>query len=121
VEIPSIKFEGVNQGPQAAARFAVDGKIAISRVRYAVIRDCGPQAGANALETTKPALGVTRTAAGAIRFSWPAGQNWNLQSSEALAPGAWQAVTEAPSVENFENVLELPAEPSRERFSRLVK
>ncbi len=121
VEIPNIKFEGVNQGPQAAARFVVDGKVAISRVRYAVIRDCGPQAGANALETTKPALDVTRTAAGAIRFRWPAGQNWNLQSSEALAPGSWQAVTEPPSVENFENTLELPAEPQRERFYRLVK
>ncbi len=121
VEIPDVKFAGVNQGPQAAARFVVDGKIAISRVRYAVIRTCGPQAGANALEASKPPLGVGRTAAGGIRFNWIAGHNWNLQFTDAFAPGSWQPVAEAPVVENFENVLELPASEPAARFYRLVK
>lgn len=49
-EIPDIKFSGVNQGPQAAARFTSSDKIHISRVRYAVIRECGPTAGENPLE-----------------------------------------------------------------------
>jgi hypothetical protein len=49
-EIPDMKFNGVNQGPQAAARFAFTGKIFFTRVRYAVIRPCGPKAGENLLE-----------------------------------------------------------------------
>lgn len=121
VEIPDVKFDGVNQGPQAAARFVVDGKIAISRVRYAVIRSCGPQAGANALESAKPRLGVARTPAGTIRFNWIAGQNWQLQFSDAFAPGSWQPVSEVPTVENFENILELPASEPADRFYRIVK
>jgi hypothetical protein len=49
-EIPEIKFNGVNQGPQAAARFIFTAPIYVTRVRYAVIRPCGPQAGVNLLE-----------------------------------------------------------------------
>jgi hypothetical protein len=49
-EIPEIKFQGVNQGPQAAARFALSGKIFFTRVQYAVIRPCGTDAGVNLLE-----------------------------------------------------------------------
>ena len=49
-EIPNIKFSGVNQGPQAAARFFMSDKIHFTRVRYGVIRDCGPTAGINPLE-----------------------------------------------------------------------
>jgi len=32
-EIPEIKFQGVNQGPQAAARFALSGKVFFTRVQ----------------------------------------------------------------------------------------
>jgi hypothetical protein len=49
-EIAEIKFNGVNQGPQAAARFLLSGPIFVTRVRYAVIRPCGPAAGVNLLE-----------------------------------------------------------------------
>lgn len=49
-EIPDVKFYGVNQGPQAAARFVLSGKIFFTRVRYAVIRPCGPWADVNLLE-----------------------------------------------------------------------
>ncbi|MFT4639658.1 MAG: hypothetical protein ACI8T1_002983 [Verrucomicrobiales bacterium] len=48
-EIPDIKFSGVNQGPQAGARFIMSGKVHITRVRYAVIRECGLTAGVNPL------------------------------------------------------------------------
>lgn len=121
VEIPDVKFDGVNQGPQAAARFAVDGKIAISRVQYAVIRACGPQTGVNALESFKPPLGVTRSTTGGVRFNWIAGHNWQLQFTDGLTPASWQPVPEAPMVENFENVLELPAGEPATRFYRLAK
>ena len=60
-EIPDLKFLGVNQGPQAAARIALSGKVFFSRVRYAVIRPCGPHAGENLLEgcgTEEPPTGT---------------------------------------------------------------
>src|SRR5207247_1222207 len=62
-EIPDVKFNGVNQGPQAAARFVTSGQIHFTRLRYAVIRPCGPMAGVNLLEGCKPAptLGISRT------------------------------------------------------------
>ena len=120
-EIPDVKFIGVNQAPQAAARFVVDGKIAISRVRYAVIRECGPRAGVNALESAKPTLHLDRTGPGTLQFRWIAGQNWRLESSDSLAPDTWQPVEGAPVVETFENVLELPAGETVARFYRLVK
>ena len=69
VEIPNLKFEGVNQGPQAAARFALEGKIFFSRVRYAVIRPCGPKAGANLLDSCKPALAISK-AGDMLHFAW---------------------------------------------------
>lgn len=53
-EISDVKFNGVNQGPQAAARFNLSDKIFVSRVRYAVIRPCGASAGVNLLESCKP-------------------------------------------------------------------
>src|SRR5690606_13431112 len=53
-EIPDMKFLGVNQGPQAAARFVATAKIFVSAVRYGVIRTCGPDAGVNPLEDCKP-------------------------------------------------------------------
>jgi hypothetical protein len=121
VEIPNVKFNGVNQGPQAAARFAVDGKIAFTRVRYAVIRDCGPRAGLNLLEGAKPQLGVARSPSGGVRFNWVAGQNWRLQFTDSLTPAAWQAVTETAVVVDFENTLELPAGEPPDRYYRIVK
>ena len=53
-EIPDLKLNGVNQGPQAAARFTTSDKIWFSRIQYGVIRVCGPQAGINPLEDCKP-------------------------------------------------------------------
>jgi len=53
-EIPEIKFNGVNQGPQAAARFVLSGKIHFTTIRYGVIRPCGPFAGENPVEDCNP-------------------------------------------------------------------
>ncbi|MDG2125237.1 MAG: hypothetical protein P8J87_16150 [Verrucomicrobiales bacterium] len=52
-ELPDVKFSGVNQAPQAAARFVASDKIHFTRIRYGVIRDCGPTAGINPLEECK--------------------------------------------------------------------
>ena len=51
-QINDMKFNGVNQGPQAAARFwfTDEGAIHISRVQYGVIRPVGENAGVDPLE-----------------------------------------------------------------------
>jgi hypothetical protein len=81
-EIGRITFDGVVQHP-AATRFQgsfgtdTTKKIHISRVRYAVIRDCGTNAGVNLLATNVPAL--TSAKLGAVlspdgqmtKVSWP--------------------------------------------------
>ena len=81
-EIGRITFDGVNQHPAAtrfAAEFGADTtkKIHISRVRYAVIRDCGTNAGVNLLATN--AVPLTSAKMGAVlspdgqttKVSWP--------------------------------------------------
>ncbi|MBM3823215.1 MAG: hypothetical protein FJ404_10070 [Verrucomicrobia bacterium] len=88
-ELPDVKFNGVNQGPQAAARFVMSGKIPITRVRYAVIRPCGPNANKNLLEGCKPVtdvtLGAARTAGGRIRLAWPAGAGGFVLAGDGFA------------------------------------
>lgn len=120
-EIPNVKFEGVNQGPQAAVRFYANGKVFITRLRYAVIRPCGVNEGVNELENQKPPLLVTRES-DSVRLQWVAGQNWNLQYSDDFATDiGWQPVPDAPSVEEYQNTVELPASEPPQRFYRLVK
>ncbi|MDB6133582.1 MAG: hypothetical protein JWM59_1825 [Verrucomicrobiales bacterium] len=119
-ELDGVKFEGVNQGPQAAARFATTGKIAFSRVRYAVIRPCGANAGRNLLDGAKPPITAVREN-DVLRLRWAAGQNWNLQYIDPHGDNIWQPVTEAPTVTDFQNVVEFPVGDPPTRFYRLVK
>jgi hypothetical protein len=123
-EIPAVKFNGVNQGPQAAARFTSSGKIFISRLRYAVIRPCGPNAGVNLLEDCKPPpaqdplIAFAREADGSIRLSWPAGsEGFALESTGALGT-AWTAVAEIPVMEG--NDLVVTVRPTGTTFYRLI-
>jgi len=62
-ELPDANFAGVNQGAQSLVRYETTpatagdpttGYIHVTRVRYAVIRPCGPYAGVNVLQTNKP-------------------------------------------------------------------
>jgi hypothetical protein len=59
-ELPNVNFNGVNQGPQSLVRYqttpanAADpttGYVHVSRVRYDVIRPCGPYQGINMFQT----------------------------------------------------------------------
>ena len=120
VELDNVKFEGVNQGPQAAARFATNDKIFFSRVRYAVIRPCGVKAKQNLLAGAKPPISAVRDGTN-LRLSWIAGQNWQLQSMDPRTETTWQAVPDAPTVTDFLNVLELPIGGTATRFFRLIK
>jgi hypothetical protein len=129
-EIPDMKFTGVNQGPQAAARFVFGpnqppyGKVFFSRVRYAVIRPCGPQAGVNLLADVKfgdaPALKWRLNPDRTLRLAWPAAaEGFRLEETPSLAPTTWTTVTGAPIVEANENVVTLTVTGTR--FYRLVK
>lgn len=53
-ELPNVNFNGVNQGPQSVVRYQTtransadtnSGNVAVSRVRYDVVRPCGPNQG----------------------------------------------------------------------------
>ena len=109
-ELPDVKFLGVNQGPQAAARFFVSGKIYFSRVRYAVIRPCGPLAGVNRLaECHHPTLRIRREA-GNARLSWTTDvEGWTLETTADLASPNWTTVPELVVVEGDEYVVVTPA------------
>lgn len=121
-ELPDVKFNGVNQGPQAAARFHLTGKVYFSRVQYGVISPCGPNAGVNPLEACKGVrLNLSKQAAGKLRFSWPINQTgYSLESSETLGPDAtWVPSTEVPTVDAKDFVILL--NPAGTRYYRLSK
>lgn len=122
-EIPDMKFNGVNQGPQAAARFVTSGKVFFSRISYAVIRPCGETAGVNLLDDCKPVGAPTLLAVlgpnKMIRFSWPAGAvDFILEESATLSPPEWVSANLTPSAEGDENVVRIS--PNGTRYFRLA-
>jgi hypothetical protein len=125
-EIPDVKFIGVNQGPQAAARFELSDKIFFSRVRYAVIRPCGPLEGVNLLEECRPPepplLGFSRPAGDVIRLSWPVTlEGFALEQSSTLDGPGWEPVTLTPEIEGEDQVISLPLPTAGNTFYRLVQ
>jgi hypothetical protein len=123
-EISDMKFNGVNQGPQAAARFVLSDKIFVTSVRYGVIRPCGPQAGVNPLASCAPVVGPTLafalTADKKIRLTWPtSAEGFALQGSPTLSPAAWAALNVAPTVEGDQNVVVIT--PTGTTFYQLRK
>lgn len=125
-EIPDMKFLGVNQGPQAAARFVASDKIYVTRLRYGIIRPCGPNAGVNPLAECKPAsadlaLGIAVTTDKQIRLSWPeTTEAVTLESTQDLGAGQWQALNVTPTIEAGQAVVTLAA-PSTTTFYRLKR
>jgi hypothetical protein len=112
-EISGMKFAGVNQGPQAAARFWENGQIFVTRLRYAVIRPCGPNAGVNKLQGCDPkALDLQSKKSGnQVEISWAgtAEKGWMLLESPSLeAPVTWTEVSATPALENGRYVVKLP-------------
>jgi hypothetical protein len=123
-EIPNIKFNGVNQGPQAAARFQLSDKVFFTRVQYAIIRPCGPFEGVNELEECKPplipvmAIGVVD--ANMIQLAWPAeAADFQLQSTTELLPADWSVVTETVDVAGDQAVVQVPV-TAQSSYYRLV-
>lgn len=123
-EIPDMKFNGVNQGPQAAARFFVSGKVFFTSVKYAVIRPCGPDAGVNLLESCKPvadvALAVER-AGNDVKLSWPAAATgYAVEGTLSLTTPDWAVVNVVVEVVGDRNVATLPMSGAT-GFFRLAK
>lgn len=111
-EITDMKFNGVNQGPQAAARFTLEDKIFFTSVRYGIIRPCGPKAGENPLADCKPvaipALGVAVGTDHGLVISWPtAATGYVLESTADLGAPNWQPVATAPTAEGDQQVLRI--------------
>lgn len=128
-EITDMKFNGVNQGPQAAARFVaadagdIQGKIAITRLRYGVIRPCGPLAGVNPLEDCmplNPTLAIQADGADVL-LSWPAAADeFDLQSNSDLTAGEWAFPDVTTEVVGEDRVARLPIGDTPQ-FFRLAK
>jgi hypothetical protein len=134
-EIPDMKFLGVNQGPQAAARFVVSdapgtqppiaAKIFFTRVRYGVIRPCGPDANVNPVADCKPApgfeLAAVRNPDGSVRITWPvAATGFGLQQNNNIgSTNTWAGVTQQPLIEGTTNVVTFSA-PTGTLFFRLA-
>ena len=121
-EIPDVKFTGVNQGPQAAARFVVSDKVFVSHVRYGVIRPCGPDAGKNPLVDCKPVVAPVLTAALGgtpvrLELRWPAAATGFTAEKATALGAAWQAVPGEPVLEG--DTLVLRIDPTESAFYRL--
>jgi len=129
-EIADMKFSGVNQLPQAAARFntypapeATTAKIFFTSIRYAVIRPCGPSAGVNLLADCKPLVihEVSFDPATGIRVAWPAtASDAILQETQSLTAPDWAAVTQTPEEIDGSYVIHLPV-TDQTSFYRLTQ
>jgi hypothetical protein len=109
-ELPDVKFNGVNQGPQAAARFYVSDKVFFSRVRYAVIRPCGPEAGVNQLAECKNPRLQCVLEAGSAHLRWPwTNTGFHLETSPSLETPNWTPVIDAPTIDGLDFVVTQPA------------
>ena len=108
-ELPNVKFNGVNQGPQAAARFYVSDKVFFTRVRYAVIRPCGPTANVNLLaECKNPTLSLS-TETAQLKLRWPLTYTgFRLEASDSLSLPNWAQVADPAVIDGTDFVITQP-------------
>jgi hypothetical protein len=118
-EIGTISLNGVNQGPQAAARFSCSGPVHISRIRYAVVRPCGTTAGQNLLINPVQLTAATDTN-GLVRLSWPYQAPQAVLQGCSSLPGAWSNVPGTPAVEGGDkSVVRVGTTSANTQFYRL--
>ncbi len=80
-EIPNANLLGVYGAPQSVCRYAASGPVAVSRIRYNVIRPCGPYEGIDYFQL----LGMTNS-------NTQIGLNWRGTATVLAAPtvrGVW--------------------------------
>jgi len=116
-ELPNVNFNGVNQGPQSLVRYQTtpanpadptSGYVHVSRVRYDVVRPCGPYQGINMFQT----LNITN-ATDHVGVQWFG--TATLQSAPTLS-GAWSNVL---STTNALNNNYVPGPAANAPFFRL--
>ncbi len=116
-ELPNVNFNGVNQGPQSLVRYQTTpanpadpttGYVHVSRVRYNVIRPCGPYEGINLFQTLSMTNGASNVTVGWFGTA-------TLQSAPTPA-GAW---TNVLSLTNELKNNYVPATPQSSHFFRL--
>jgi hypothetical protein len=97
-ELPNVNFNGVNQGPQSLVRYQTTpatpgdpttGYVHVSRVRYDVVRPCGPNQGINYFQTLQVTSGAGNVSVG-----------WFGTAVLQAAPEANNVWTNAVSVTN---------------------
>lgn len=121
-EIDRIDFNGVNQSPQAAARFKCTAKVHVSRVRYAVIRTCGPNVGENLLDSYR----VTSLAAGPetnglVRLTWPYREPQLTVQGQSTLGGAWSTFMGTPIPGESEQAVIRLSPTNNSQFFRLYR
>jgi len=116
-ELPDVNFNGVNQGPQSVVRYQTtpanpadptSGYVHVSRVRYNVVRPCGPYQGINMFQT----LAITNGNSN-VSVEWFG--TATLQAAP-LITGTW---TDVQSVTNASKNSFVPPAPQNSQFFRL--
>jgi hypothetical protein len=116
-ELPNVNFNGVNQGPQSLVRYQTTpanladpttGYVHVSRVRYDVVRPCGPLVGINMFQT----MGITNGLSN-VNVGWFG--TATLQSAPSVS-GGW---TNVVSVTNAVRNSYVPVPPRNSQFFRL--
>jgi len=126
-EIGKISFDGVNQPPQAAARFQTDPAIGqstaapvhVSRVRYAVIRPCGPTAGQNLL-SNNVSMSAGRDTNALVKLSWPYRAPQAVLEGVPALGSAWSPFIFTPTIEGTQSVLRFGPTNANSQFFRLT-
>ena len=117
-ELANVNFNGVNQGPQSLVRYATtransadpaSGNVHVSRVRYDVIRPCGPYIGINMFQ--KMRVGNTNNQ---VRVDWFG--TATLQSATNVAGSVWTNIVSTSN--NASNNYVVPV-PAKSQFFRL--
>jgi len=93
-ELPNVNFNGVNQGPQSVVRYQTtravssdptSGNVHVTRVRYDVVRPCGPYVGINMFQTLRIASTNNQP-----KVNWVG--TATLQSTTNVVGGVWTNV-----------------------------
>ncbi|HWI59914.1 MAG TPA: hypothetical protein VNZ22_21975, partial [Bacillota bacterium] len=117
-EIGKIFLKGVGER-YAAARFQCNAPIHISRIRYTVIRPCGPTADQNLL-STPVTVAVSPDTNSLVRVSWPYQAPQAVLYSTPSLGGIWTPISLAPAVEGGDkSVLRLDSTTAGNQFLRL--
>jgi hypothetical protein len=98
-ELPNVNLRGINQGPQSVVRFQTDpatngvpasGYIHVTRVRYCIVRPCGPLEGIDVFQNVKATNGL------------PFHVNWlgsaTVQARATFNGGSWNSVYSATNL-----------------------